>query len=236
MLVQNNQHGTLKAVAVRAPGFGHRRIAHLQRPGGVHRRRGDRRGGRADARSTSSPRRSGRARRVIVTRGRDGARRGRGHAPTAVEARLDQIRVELERADAGHRHRGARERLAKLASRLAVIHVGAATESRARWRSCGAPRARWRRRRAAVGEGIVAGRRDRAAARRAGARRPPASTATTCAAPRSSAACCPSRCTGSRPNAGYDGQAVVEQVRAMPAGHGLERAHRRVRRPVRATA
>ncbi len=30
LLVQNNQHGTLKAVAVRAPGFGHRRIAHLQ--------------------------------------------------------------------------------------------------------------------------------------------------------------------------------------------------------------
>ena len=29
LLVQNNQHGTLKAVAVRAPGFGHRRIAHL---------------------------------------------------------------------------------------------------------------------------------------------------------------------------------------------------------------
>ena len=30
MLVQNNQHGTLKAVAVRAPGFGHRRIAYLK--------------------------------------------------------------------------------------------------------------------------------------------------------------------------------------------------------------
>jgi len=29
LLVQNHQHGTLKAVAVRAPGFGHRRIAHL---------------------------------------------------------------------------------------------------------------------------------------------------------------------------------------------------------------
>jgi chaperonin GroEL (HSP60 family) len=29
LLVQNNQHGTVKVVAVRAPGFGHRRIAHL---------------------------------------------------------------------------------------------------------------------------------------------------------------------------------------------------------------
>ena len=34
-------------------------------------------------------------------------------------------------------------------------------------------------------------------------------------------------------NAGFDGQSVVDQVRAMPEGHGLERADRRVRRPHR---
>ena len=49
MLVANNQHRTIEAVAVRAPGFGHRRDPAPRRPRRVHRRPGDRRGGRADA-------------------------------------------------------------------------------------------------------------------------------------------------------------------------------------------
>ena len=47
MLVSNMQHGTIEAVAVRAPGFGHRRDPAPRRHRGVLRRHGHRRGGRA---------------------------------------------------------------------------------------------------------------------------------------------------------------------------------------------
>ena len=49
MLVHNTQHRTLEAVAVRAPGFGHRRHPAPRRRRRVLRRHGDRRGGRAVA-------------------------------------------------------------------------------------------------------------------------------------------------------------------------------------------
>ena len=67
LLVQNNQHGTLKAVAVRAPGLRAPADRPPARPGGVHRRAGDRRGGRADAGQHVTPETFGSARRVVVT-------------------------------------------------------------------------------------------------------------------------------------------------------------------------
>ncbi len=81
LLVQNNQHGTLKAVAVRAPGFGHRRIAHLHDLAAFT-------GGQVITEEAGltlqhvTPESFGSARRVVDHRRLDGAGRGRGHAPS----------------------------------------------------------------------------------------------------------------------------------------------------------
>ena len=218
MLVHNASHGTLEAVAVRSPGFGHRRIAHLQGPRGVHRRRGDHRGGRPHARE-----RPPRVPRQRAARDRHehsctfvegaGTRRGGRRRGSA------QIRKEAERAPHENDREVARERLAKLASKLAVIHVGAATDvvlNEKRHRTEGALAAT----RAAVAEGIVPGggtallRAERAlddlelegdyAIGAELVRRVLSEPLFWIAT-----------------NAGYDGQAVVDQVRAMPEGAGL---------------
>src|SRR6201994_4361387 len=96
LLVQNNQHGTLRAVAVRAPGFGHRRIAHLHDLAAFT-------GGEViveDAGLTLShvtPSTFGSARRVVITDDSTVLVDGAGTSEQ-VEARLSQIRIELERA------------------------------------------------------------------------------------------------------------------------------------------
>ncbi len=217
LLVQNNQHGTLKAVAVRAPGFGHRRIAHLQDLAAFT-------GGDVitdEAGLTLAqvkPSTFGSARRVVVSGDSTVLVEGAGPAER-VAARLAQIRVELERATHDTDIEVLRERLAKLSSRLAVIHVGAATgpELKEKLRRTEGALAATR---AAVSEGIVAG----------------GGTALLRAEP-------VLEDTGlegdylrgvevvrdvlAEPlywvatNAGYDGAAVIEQVRGMPPGHGL---------------
>src|SRR5215211_2215249 len=217
MLVHNNQHGTLQAVAVRAPGFGHRRIEHLGDVAAFT-------GGQVIAEEAGlslagvRPEQLGTARRVVVTGDSTTIVEGGGTAE-AVEARLAQIRVELGRASQERDIEILQERLARLAIRLAVIRVGAPAEVVLRERlrrTQGALDAT----RAAVAEGIVAG--GGTALLRAGRaleglqldgdyargaevvglvlHEPLYWIAT---------------------NAGYDGQAVVDQVRAMPEGHGL---------------
>jgi chaperonin GroEL len=217
MLVHNNQHGTLQAVAVRAPGFGHRRIEHLGDVATFT-------GGQVIAEEAGlslanvRPEHLGTARRVVVTADSTTIVEGGGTAE-AVEARLAQIRVELGRASQERDLEILQERLARLAIRLAVIRVGAPAEVVLRERlrrTQGALDAT----RAAVAEGIVAG--GGTALLRAGSalgdlqldgdyargaevvgrvlHEPLYWIAT---------------------NAGYDGQAVVDQVSAMPEGHGL---------------
>jgi chaperonin GroEL len=217
MLIQNTTHGALEAVALRAPGFGHRRIAHLQDLAVFT-------GGHVITDETGlelqNAERSwfGSARRVVVTADSATFIEGAGSAD-AVEARIGQIRAEIERATHDRDREVAQERLAKLASRLAVIRVGAASDvelNEKRRRTEGALAAT----RAAVAEGIVAGggtallRAENALADlhlegdyAAGAEI--------------------IRRVLSEPlfwianNAGYDGQATIDQVRAMPAGGGL---------------
>lgn len=217
LLVQNNQHGTLKAVVVRAPGFGHRRIAHLHDLAAFT-------GAEViseDAGLTMQhvkPETFGSARRVVVTDDSTVLVEGAG-TTEQIDARLAQIRIELERATQDTDIEVLRERLAKLSSSLAVIHVGGATEPELKEkfrRTEGAVAAS----RAAVSEGIVTG----------------GGTALLRAAPVLDN-------TGlegdylrgaqiiqkvlSEPmfwvahNAGYDGQAVIDQVLTMPEGHGL---------------
>ena len=154
LIVQNNQHGTLRAVVVRAPGFGHRRIAHLHDLAAFT-------GGQVIAKDAGltlqhvTPDTFGSARRIVISEGSTVLIEGAGSAED-IRARLGQIRVELERATQETDIEVLRERLAKLASSLAVIHVGAATgpEFQEKFRRTeGAVAAT----RAAVSEGIVAG-------------------------------------------------------------------------------
>jgi chaperonin GroEL len=154
MLIQNTTHGTLEAVAVRAPGFGHRRIAHLQDLAVLT-------GGSVITDETGlsleNVERSwfGTARRVVITSDSTTFIEGAG-AIEAVDARLGQIRAEIDRATHDTDRNVAQERLAKLASRLAVVRVGAATDVELKEklrRAEGALAAT----RAAMAEGIVPG-------------------------------------------------------------------------------
>jgi chaperonin GroEL len=217
MLIQNTTHGTLEAVAVRAPGFGHRRLAHLQDLAVLT-------GGDVITDETGLSLENferswfGTARRVIVTADSTTFIEGGGTA-VAVEARLGQIRAEIERATHDRDREVAQERLAKLASRLAVIRIGAATDFELKekhGRAEGALAAT----RAAMAEGIVPG----------------GGTALL----RSEAALADLDLVGdyaigadivrrvlSEPlywiasNAGFDAHAVIDQVRAAPDGEGL---------------
>jgi chaperonin GroEL len=218
MLVTNNQHRTLDAVAVRAPGFGHRRIHHLGDLAAFT-------GGRVIAEEAGltlqsvRPESLGRARRVVVTADSTVFIEG-GGAPEAVEARLSEIRAELARATDYRDIEVLEERLARLSLSLAVIRVGAPTDVvlKERMRRVEGALAATQ---AARAEGIVAG----------------GGTALLRAAPALDALDSDGeygrgvdvvRSVLSEPlywiasNAGYDGQATIDQVRAMPEGHGLD--------------
>ena len=217
LLIQNTTHGTLEAVAVRAPGFGHRRLAHLQDLAVFT-------GGHVITDETGlsldSVERSwfGTARRVVVTADSTTFFEGGGNAD-ALEARLGQIRGEIERAPQERDREVAQERLAKLASRLAVIRVGAATDvelAEKRHRTEGALSAA----RAALAEGIVPGGgtallRARAALDDHGLEGDYAVGAEIVWRALSEPL------FWIATNAGYDGQAVIDQVQEMPAGEGL---------------
>ena len=217
MLVHNSAHGTLEAVAVRAPGFGHRRIAHLKDLAAFT-------GGEVitdEAGLTlENVRREylGSARRVIITEHSCTFVEGAG-TPEAVETRLGQIRNEAERAPHENDREIARERLAKLASKLAVIHVGAATDvvlNEKLHRTEGALAAT----RAAVSEGIVPG------GGTALLRAEEALENLELEGDYATGADLVRRVLTEplywiATNAGYDGRAAIDQVRAMPAGGGL---------------
>ena len=218
MLVANNQHQTLQAVAVRAPGFGHRRVDHLGDLAAFT-------GGQVIAEEAGltlahvKAESFGRARRVIVTADSTTFIEGAG-TRDSVQARLHEIRTELARASQDRDVEVLQERLARLALSLAVIRVGAPTEvvlnERLR-RTQGALAAT----QAAVSEGIVAG----------------GGTALLRSAPALDALGQDGeygrgvevvRSVLSEPlywiasNAGYDGQATIDQVKAMRDGHGLD--------------
>ena len=218
MLIQNTTHGTLEAVAVRAPGFGHRRIAHLQDLAAFT-------GGHVITDETGLTLEHvdrsdfGTARRVIVTAYSTTFIEGGGSAD-AVEARIGQIRAEAERAPHERDREIAQERLAKLASKLAVIKIGAATDVELRekhGRAEGALSAT----RAAIEEGIVPG------GGTALLRAEPALAELELDGDYAIGAEIVYRAL-SEPlywiasNAGFDGRAVIDQVRAAPDGHGLD--------------
>ena len=126
-LVLNKLRGMLNVLAVKAPGFGDRRKAMLQDIAILT-------GGTVISEETGRKLESvtlddlGRAEKVVSSKEETTIIGGKGD-PKAIEARVEQIRVEIERATSDYDREKLQERLAKLAGGVAVIRVGAATET-----------------------------------------------------------------------------------------------------------
>ena len=125
-LVVNKIRGTFKSVAVKAPGFGDRRKAQLGDIAVLT-------GGQVITEEVGLKLENteldmlGRARKVVVTKDETTIVDGSGDA-TAISGRVNEIRNEIERTDSDYDREKLQERLARLAGGVAVIKAGAATE------------------------------------------------------------------------------------------------------------
>jgi chaperonin GroEL len=166
-LVVNKLRGGLKVAAVKAPDFGDRRKAMLQDVAILT-------GGTAILEDLGMKLENatldmlGRARTVMIDKESTTIVGGAGKKED-IEARINQIKKHIAETTSDYDREKLEERLAKLAGGVAVIHVGGATEIDARERKDRVDDA-MHATRAAVEEGIFAGRRRGSAARRQGAR------------------------------------------------------------------
>lgn len=125
MIVSGNVHGTFPSAVVRAPGFGHRRVAELEDLASAL-------GGRvvsADSGITLAEvteRDFGRCEHVTISESTTTLAGGRGDG-SLVQARIGQLEKQLERARIEHDQDSLRLRIARLSGRIAVIRVGGAT-------------------------------------------------------------------------------------------------------------
>ena len=126
-LVVNKLRGTLNALAVKAPGFGDRRKAMLEDIAILI-------GAKVISEDTGRKLESvtvddlGRAQRVVSTKDDTTIVGGKG-LRREIEARIAQIRSQIEKTDSTYDKEKLMERLAKLAGGVAVVNVGAATET-----------------------------------------------------------------------------------------------------------
>jgi chaperonin GroEL len=217
MLVANNVHNTFASVVVRAPGFGHRRIAELEDLGVFT---------AGDVITNDSGRtldsvrleNLGRCRRITITENSTTLVGGAGE-DRSVSARIEQIKRELERAENEHDQDSLQARIARLSGSVAVIHVGAATGVELKEKqhrvedSLSATRA-------AIEDGVVAGGGTALVQAEASAR---ALDLTGDAAIGRDIVCRslaePLRWIAI--NAGYDGQEVLDRVTSMELGSGF---------------
>ncbi|NJP99986.1 chaperonin GroEL [Streptomyces zingiberis] len=219
-LVVNKIRGTFKSVAVKAPGFGDRRKAML----------GDiaiLTGGTVISEEVGLKLENagldllGRARKVVITKDETTIVDGAGDSEQ-VQGRVNQIRAEIENSDSDYDREKLQERLAKLAGGVAVIKAGAATEVELKERKHRIEDA-VRNAKAAVEEGIVAGggvallqtvsvfeKLDLDGDEATGAQ----AVKLALEAPLKQIAV----------NAGLEGGVVVEKVRNLTPGHGLNAA------------
>ena len=153
-LVVNKIRGTFKSVAVKAPGFGDRRKAMLQDIAILTGSTviSEEVGLKLDSADMSL---LGRARKVVVAKEETTIVEGSGDAEQ-IKGRVNQIRAEIEKSDSDYDREKLQERLAKLAGGVAVIKAGAATEVELKERKHRIEDA-VRNAKAAVEEGIVAG-------------------------------------------------------------------------------
>src|SRR5881296_3622260 len=153
-LVVNNIRGILKATAVKAPGFGDRRKAMLEDIAILT-------GGTVIAEElglkleNATLKDLGRAKKIEVAKEDTTIIDGAGEK-SAIEARVKNIRVQIEEATSDYDKEKLQERVAKLAGGVAVIKVGAATEVEMKEKKARVEDA-LHATRAAVEEGIVAG-------------------------------------------------------------------------------
>jgi chaperonin GroEL len=153
-LVVNKLRGTLNACAVKAPGFGDRRKAMLDDISILT-------GGKAIMEETGIKLEGvqledlGRAKRVTVNKDDTTIIDG-GGAPKAIEGRIKQLRAQIEETTSDYDREKLQERLAKLAGGVAIIKVGAATETEMKEKKARVEDA-LHATRAAVEEGIVPG-------------------------------------------------------------------------------
>jgi chaperonin GroEL len=153
-LVLNKLRGTFNAVAVKAPGFGDRRKAMLEDIAALT-------GGEVITEElgrelkTATIASLGRASKIVVTKENTTIVEGAGDT-AAIQSRVNQIRVQLEETTSEFDREKLQERLAKLAGGVAVIKVGAATETELKERKLRIEDA-LNATRAAVEEGIVSG-------------------------------------------------------------------------------
>ncbi|MEV3990614.1 chaperonin GroEL [Streptomyces sp. NPDC049837] len=153
-LVVNKIRGTFKSVAVKAPGFGDRRKAMLNDIAILT-------GGQVISEEVGLKLENagldllGRARKVVITKDETTIVDGAGDSEQ-VAGRVNQIRAEIENSDSDYDREKLQERLAKLAGGVAVIKAGAATEVELKERKHRIEDA-VRNAKAAVEEGIVAG-------------------------------------------------------------------------------
>ena len=153
-LVVNNIRGILKTVAVKAPGFGDRRKALLEDIAILT-------GGQVIAEETgltlekATLAELGQAKRIEVGKENTTVIDGGGDAKN-IEARVKQIRVQIEEATSDYDREKLQERVAKLAGGVAVIKVGGATEIEVKEKKDRVDDA-LHATRAAVEEGIVPG-------------------------------------------------------------------------------
>jgi chaperonin GroEL len=153
-LVVNKLRGTLNACAVKAPGFGDRRKAMLQDIATLT-------GGQAISEDLGIKLENikledlGRAKRVVVDKDNTTLVEGSGKKGD-IEARVKQIRAQIEETTSDYDREKLQERLAKLVGGVAVIRVGAATETELKEKKARVEDA-MHATRAAVEEGIVPG-------------------------------------------------------------------------------
>jgi len=153
-LVVNKLRGTLNACAVKAPGFGDRRKAMLEDIGILT-------GGKAIMEETGIKLEGvrledlGRAKRVTVDKDNTTIVDGNGKQKE-IEGRIKQLRAQIDETTSDYDREKLQERLAKLAGGVAVIKVGAATETEMKEKKARVEDA-LHATRAAVEEGIVAG-------------------------------------------------------------------------------
>ncbi len=220
-LIVNKIRGTFKSVAVKAPGFGDRRKAMLQDMAILT-------GGQLISEEVGLKLENadlsllGQARKVVITKDETTIVDGAGDSDH-INGRVNPIKGEIEKSDSDYDREKLQERLAKLAGGVAVIKVGAATEVELKERKHRIEDA-VRNAKAAVEEGIVPGggvalvqagkdafnKLDLTGDEAIGAQIVQSSLS----APLRQIAV----------NAGLEGGVVVEKVRGLDNGHGLDAA------------
>ena len=220
-LVVNKIRGIFKSVAVKAPGFGDRRKAMLQDIAILT-------GGQVISEEVGLKLENvglellGHARKIVVTKDETTIIDGGGEA-AAIAGRVSQIRAEIDNTDSDYDREKLQERLAKLAGGVAVIKAGAATEVELKERKHRIEDA-IRNAKAAVEEGIVPG--GGVALIQAGAKAFAKLKLTGDEATGANIV----RVAIEAPlrqiaiNAGMEPGVVVDKVRGLPVGHGLNAA------------